>query len=32
VIRGEHENSDAAWYYTDPKPAVENIRGMVAFW
>ncbi len=26
------ENKDAAWYYPDPKPAAENIRGYVAFW
>lgn len=25
-------NKDAAWYYPDPKPAAENIRGRVAFW
>jgi uncharacterized protein (DUF427 family) len=25
-------NRDAAWYYPDPKPAAENIRGRVAFW
>lgn len=32
IAVGEHENADAAWYYPDPKPAAENIRGMVAFW
>lgn len=21
-----------AWYYPDPKPAADNIRGYVAFW
>lgn len=26
------ENSDAAWYYPDPKPAARNIAGRVAFW
>lgn len=26
------ENPDAAWYYPDPKPAAEQIRGRVAFW
>ncbi|MEA2756127.1 MAG: hypothetical protein QOJ54_2416 [Aliidongia sp.] len=26
------ENRDAAWYYPDPKPAAENIRGHIAFW
>ena len=25
-------NPDAAWYYADPKPAAEQIRGRVAFW
>jgi len=25
-------NTDAAWYYTDPEPAAEQIRGRVAFW
>ena len=26
------ENRDAAWYYPDPKPAAEEIRGRIAFW
>jgi len=25
-------NSDAAWYYPDPKPAARQIAGYVAFW
>ena len=25
-------NVDAAWYYPDPMPAAEQIRGRVAFW
>jgi uncharacterized protein (DUF427 family) len=25
-------NTNAAWYYPDPKPAAEEIRGRVAFW
>ena len=25
-------NADAAWYYTDPKPAAAEITGRVAFW
>ncbi|MEP0711269.1 DUF427 domain-containing protein [Algoriphagus sp.] len=25
-------NSDAAWYYADPKPAAAEIKGYVAFW
>jgi uncharacterized protein (DUF427 family) len=31
VVDGK-ENPDAAWYYPEPKPAAENIRGMIAFW
>jgi len=31
TIDGE-ENTDAAWYYPEPKPAAENIRDHVAFW
>lgn len=26
------ENSDAAWYYPDPKPAARAIKNHVAFW
>ena len=25
-------NGDAAWYYPDPKPDADSIRGRVAFW
>ena len=25
-------NADAAWYYPDPKPEAEQIKGRVAFW
>jgi uncharacterized protein (DUF427 family) len=25
-------NSDAAWYYPEPKEAAKNITGHVAFW
>jgi uncharacterized protein (DUF427 family) len=25
-------NTDAVWYYADPKPEAEKIRGRVAFW
>jgi uncharacterized protein (DUF427 family) len=25
-------NKDAAWYYSEPKPAAAEIRGRVAFW
>jgi uncharacterized protein (DUF427 family) len=31
VVDGK-ENTDAAWYYPDPKPEAEQIRGRVAFW
>jgi uncharacterized protein (DUF427 family) len=31
VVNGE-TNADAAWYYPDPKPAAESVRGRVAFW
>ncbi len=32
VVVNGHENRDAAWYYPDPKPAAEEIRGRIAFW
>jgi len=25
-------NPDAAWYYSDPKPAASQIKGYIAFW
>ena len=25
-------NEDAAWYYPDPKPEAQNIKGYFAFW
>lgn len=28
---GDAVNIDAVWYYPDPKPAAENIKGRVAF-
>ena len=31
VVDGKR-NPDAAWYYPDPKPDAEEIRGKVAFW
>ena len=31
VVDGE-TNSDAAWYYPDPKPEAANIKDHVAFW
>jgi len=26
------QNQNAAWYYPDPKPEAEQIKGRVAFW
>jgi uncharacterized protein (DUF427 family) len=31
VVNGKR-NENAAWYYTEPKPAAKEIRGRVAFW
>jgi uncharacterized protein (DUF427 family) len=31
VVDGER-NRDAAWYYSDPKPAAAAIKDCVAFW
>ena len=31
VVEGQ-TNEGAAWYYADPKPEAENIKGYVAFW
>ena len=31
VVNGE-TNKDAAWYYPEPKPAADEIRGYIAFW
>lgn len=31
LVNGEM-NTDAAWYYPDPKPEMEEIKGRVAFW
>ncbi len=31
VVEGE-VNSNAAWYYPEPKPAAEHIKDHVAFW
>lgn len=30
-IDGER-NTDAAWYYADPKPLADGIRNRIAFW
>ena len=29
---GDKINSDAAWYYPEPKDAVRSIKNFVAFW
>ena len=29
---GDQTNSDAAWYYPEPKDAAKSIGGYVAFW
>ncbi|KQP23503.1 DUF427 domain-containing protein [Pseudorhodoferax sp. Leaf267] len=31
LVNGEL-NTDAAWYYADPKPAAEEVKNRVAFW
>lgn len=31
VVNGERE-SDAAWYYPDPRTLAQGIKGYVAFW
>jgi uncharacterized protein (DUF427 family) len=31
VVNGE-TNTDAAWYYPQPKPAAQEIKDRVAFW
>jgi uncharacterized protein (DUF427 family) len=31
MVNGEL-NPDAVWYYPEPTPAAENIKGRVAFW
>lgn len=30
-VNGER-NPDAAWFYSDPKPAAAQIKGHIAFW
>ena len=32
VIVNGQANHDAAWYYPDPKPAANNVKGYIAFW
>ena len=31
IVNGD-TNPDAVWYYPDPKPEAQAIRGRVAFW
>ena len=31
VVDGQ-VNQGAAWFYADPKPEAENIKGHIAFW
>jgi len=31
LVQGEL-NPDAVWYYADPKPEADMVRGRVAFW
>lgn len=31
MVNGD-TNPDAVWYYPDPKPEAEMVRGRVAFW
>jgi uncharacterized protein (DUF427 family) len=31
LVNGEM-NADAVWFYADPKPEAEQVRGRVAFW
>jgi uncharacterized protein (DUF427 family) len=32
VVAGGQENTDAAWYYPEPKDAAKEITDRVAFW
>lgn len=32
LIVNNEQNVDAAWYYANPKPEAENIKGYFAFW
>ena len=31
LVNGEM-NADSVWFYADPKPEAEQVRGRVAFW
>jgi uncharacterized protein (DUF427 family) len=32
VVIGDQVNTDAAWYYPDPKKAAERVTDRIAFW
>ena len=32
VVVDGNVNTDAAWYYPDPKPAASDLKGRIAFW
>ena len=32
VVVGDNVNSDAAWYYPEPKDAAAEIKDHIAFW
>jgi uncharacterized protein (DUF427 family) len=32
VVVGDNVNTQAAWYYPEPKEAAAQIKGRVAFW
>jgi len=32
VVVGDRVNGDAAWYYPNPSPAADRVKGRVAFW
>jgi uncharacterized protein (DUF427 family) len=32
VVVNDQVNANAAWFYPEPKPAAEQIKGRVAFW
>ena len=32
ITVGGETNTDAAWYYPDPKPAAAEIKDRIAFW
>jgi uncharacterized protein (DUF427 family) len=32
VVVGDRVNGEAAWYYPNPSPAADLVKGRVAFW